>query len=199
MAMLKGEDMELKIGERLAELRTNCRYTQDDLAEKLSVSSNTISTWETDQGCPSLDHLLALSELYGVSLDDLVCHKEREEYPFRQRYIPFRHIRSTTFGYYPETYVDYVEDLENELYTAWIWTSYYPYKRCVYSMPVKNISLDDFMDFIQDHADSFLNQFFEELKKLRPAEELTRIKEQISIIAAHEEFADMPYNRCGLE
>ena len=186
--------MKLKIGKNLAELRTRYHYTQDDLSEKLGVSSNTVSAWETDQTRPSLEHMIALTNLFEISLDALVCPKEENENTFPRRFIPFRFIRTTGLGYYPETYVDYTEDLENGLYTAWLWTSYYPYKRSAYSLPVKHVSIDDFMSFIQDHADSFLNQFFKELEKLMPKEEVNSVYENILTIAAHEEIADTAYD-----
>ncbi len=186
--------MDLRFGENLAKLRINHHYTQGDLAEKLDVSSNAVSTWETDQACPSLDHLLMLADLYNTSVDDLIRPKDIQKYPFHRLYVPYRHIRTTIFGYYPETYVDYVEDIEHGLYTAWLWTTYYPHKRCVYALPVKNVSLDNFMSFIQDHAVGFYNQFFEELEKLVPEEELKHVKDNIGTIAAIEEFAVTPYS-----
>ena len=105
--------MDLRFGENLAKLRINHHYTQGDLAEKLDVSSNAVSTWETDQACPSLDHLLMLADLYNTSVDDLIRPKDIQEYPFHRLYIPYRHIRTTIFGHYPNTYVDYVDDVED--------------------------------------------------------------------------------------
>ncbi len=191
--------METKFGQNLAILRKDHHYTQDDLAEKLDVSVNAVSAWETDQVYPSLDHLLTLADLYNISVDDLIRPKNRQEYPFYRLYVPFRHIRTTTFWYYPETYVDYIEDLENGLYTAWLWTAYYPYKRCIHALPVKNVCIDDFMAFIQGRAGSFFEQFWQELKKLVPGEELERRRLDIDAIAAAEELADTPYNTKDLE
>ena len=94
--------MKLKIGKNLAELRTRYHYTQDDLSEKLGVSSNTVSAWETDQTRPSLEHMIALTNLFEISLDALVCPKEERENTFPRRFIPFRFIRTTGLGYYPE-------------------------------------------------------------------------------------------------
>ena len=59
---------------------------------------------------------------------------------------------------------------------------------------MKHVSIDDFMSFIQDHADSFLNQFFKELEKLMPKEEVNSVYENILTIAAHEEIADTAYD-----
>ena len=186
--------MKLRLGKKLAELRTIFHYTQDELAEKLSVSTNTISSWETDQGSPSLNHLLMLTELYNVSLDDLVHTKDSQEHRFKRPHVPFRFICTTALGYYPGTYVDYIEDLESGLYTAWIWTTFYPYKRCLNVLPVKSVSFDDFISFVQDDADSYFNQYFEELEKLIPKEELSDRRDKLSVIAECEKIADTPYN-----
>lgn len=47
-------------------------FTQEQVAKKLFVSTQAVSKWETGQSVPSIDNLLALSDLYSVSLDQLV-------------------------------------------------------------------------------------------------------------------------------
>ena len=51
--------------------------SQLQLAEQLHVSRQSISSWENDRAYPSLDNLIALSELYRISIDDLL--KDNEE------------------------------------------------------------------------------------------------------------------------
>jgi len=65
-------DME-KMGAFLKALRKEQGLTQEQLGERLHVSGKTISRWETGTYMPPVEMLLALSELYGVSMNELVC------------------------------------------------------------------------------------------------------------------------------
>ena len=62
-----------KIGAFLQTLRKEQGLTQEQLGEKLHISSKTISRWETGTYMPPVEMLLALSELYGVSMNELVA------------------------------------------------------------------------------------------------------------------------------
>ena len=62
-----------KMGTFLQTLRKEQGLTQEQLGEKLHVSSKTISRWETGAYMVPVDMLLALSELYGVSMNELVA------------------------------------------------------------------------------------------------------------------------------
>lgn len=64
--------MNLLTATRLQELRKMNGYSQEVLAEKLGVSRQSISKWERAEASPEIDNLLALSKIYGVSLDDLL-------------------------------------------------------------------------------------------------------------------------------
>lgn len=64
--------MDERFGKILAELRKERGLTQKQLAEQLFVSNKTISKWETGEITPDIRYLLALSELYGLSLDELL-------------------------------------------------------------------------------------------------------------------------------
>lgn len=52
--------------------------SQGDLAEKLNVSRQSVSKWETDASVPELDKLLLLSEIFGITLDELVKGEKPE-------------------------------------------------------------------------------------------------------------------------
>ncbi len=58
--------------QRLAELRRRHGYSQEGLAERLGISRQAVSKWESAQTQPDIQNLVALSELYGVSLDHLI-------------------------------------------------------------------------------------------------------------------------------
>lgn len=60
------------LGEKLISLRKKSGYSQQELADRLSVTRQTISNWELGQGAPSLDKAVELAEIYDISLDDLV-------------------------------------------------------------------------------------------------------------------------------
>ena len=64
------------IGEKINTLRKQRNMTQDELAEKMGVSSQAVSKWEKDLSIPDLPVLLELSDFFHISLDDLVKEKE---------------------------------------------------------------------------------------------------------------------------
>lgn len=60
------------LGQRLYDLRRKQGLSQEQLAERINVSRQTVSKWESGQSTPDLEKLMALSELYSLSLDELV-------------------------------------------------------------------------------------------------------------------------------
>lgn len=62
----------MTLGERIAALRNSQKLSQGDLAEKLNVSRQSVSKWETNTSIPELDKLVLLSDLFGITLDELV-------------------------------------------------------------------------------------------------------------------------------
>lgn len=68
----RGDVYRQSIGERLWELRNQNNLTQEDLAERLMVSRQSISKWELNKTSPDVDKLIQLSELYHVSMDYLI-------------------------------------------------------------------------------------------------------------------------------
>ncbi len=64
--------MDYKTGERLTKYRKKYGYSQEALAEKLGVSRQAISKWETGESAPDTDNLIALAKLYNVKIDDLL-------------------------------------------------------------------------------------------------------------------------------
>ena len=62
----------MTFGERLTELRKEKHWSQDALAEMLSISRQSVSKWENNSSVPDLDKLVKLSALFGVTLDELV-------------------------------------------------------------------------------------------------------------------------------
>ncbi len=64
--------MRMELGNRIKELRKAQNINQDELAEKLFVSRQTISNWENDKSYPDIQSVLLLSETFGVSVDQLL-------------------------------------------------------------------------------------------------------------------------------
>ena len=62
--------------EKLQQLRKQKGLTQEQLAEKMFVSRTAISKWESGKGYPNLDSLKYLSEIFSVSIDDLLSGEE---------------------------------------------------------------------------------------------------------------------------
>lgn len=62
----------MTLGENIARLRAQKGWSQGDLADALDVSRQSISKWETGSSVPELDRLVQMSELFGITLDELV-------------------------------------------------------------------------------------------------------------------------------
>jgi len=62
----------MELGAQIKKLRTQMAISQDELAEKIFVSRQSISNWETGKTYPDIKSLLLLSEVFSVSLDQLV-------------------------------------------------------------------------------------------------------------------------------
>ena len=64
--------MAATLGTRIAEQRRKMNLTQDQLAEQMGVSSQAVSKWENDLSCPDISLLPSLSDLFGISIDELL-------------------------------------------------------------------------------------------------------------------------------
>ncbi len=62
----------MTIGERLLKLRKEKNISQEELANVLDVSRQTVSKWETDQSTPDFDKIIPLCEYFGITSDELL-------------------------------------------------------------------------------------------------------------------------------
>lgn len=62
----------MEIGNKINQLRKLSGMTQEQLAEKINVSRQTISKWESDNTSPDLESIVKISKIFHVSLDDLL-------------------------------------------------------------------------------------------------------------------------------
>ncbi len=71
----------MTLGEKIREARRKCGFSQEQLAERMSVSRSAIAKWETDKGLPDVGNLKILSRLLNVSVDYLLDETEESENP----------------------------------------------------------------------------------------------------------------------
>lgn len=90
----------MNLGERIYQLRTQKNWSQGELADALEVSRQSVSKWETNASVPELDKLVRMSELFGVSLDELVLNKQPETQESGVIYVerPVPHAPKKTVG-----------------------------------------------------------------------------------------------------
>ena len=66
----------MTIGEKIYKLRTERNLSQGDLSEILEVSRQSVSKWENGAATPDLDKIIKLSEVFGITIDELVKSEE---------------------------------------------------------------------------------------------------------------------------
>ncbi|MDO4351454.1 MAG: helix-turn-helix transcriptional regulator [Eubacteriales bacterium] len=69
----------MRFEDKLMQLRKRAGWSQEELAEKLDVSRQAVSKWESAQSTPDLERVLALARLFGVSTDYLLKEEAEEE------------------------------------------------------------------------------------------------------------------------
>ena len=62
----------MSLNQKIAQLRNDNNWSQEELAEKLNVSRQSVSKWESGQAKPDLDKIIALSDIFDVSTDYLL-------------------------------------------------------------------------------------------------------------------------------
>lgn len=62
----------MSIGKKISELRNKAQWSQQHLDNELSVSRSAVAKWESDHGVPDIENLKALSQVFEVSIDELL-------------------------------------------------------------------------------------------------------------------------------
>ena len=62
----------MNIGKRIHAIRQQKNITQEQLAQDLAISRQAVSKWESGKAIPDIENLMYISDLYGVSLDELI-------------------------------------------------------------------------------------------------------------------------------
>lgn len=68
----------MTFGDKLKKLRSDNGLTQEQLADKIFVTRTAISKWETNNGYPSIDSLKVISNLFNISIDELISDDDIE-------------------------------------------------------------------------------------------------------------------------
>ena len=77
----------MTLGDKIREARRKCGLSQEQLADKMSVSRSAIAKWETDKGFPDVGNLKLLARLLNTSLDRLLDDAEEvDESVIREKY-----------------------------------------------------------------------------------------------------------------
>ena len=66
--------------DNLISLRKMHRMSQEDLAEQIGVTRQTLSKYETGESLPDIDKCKAIADVFGVSMDELVNYEDNDEY-----------------------------------------------------------------------------------------------------------------------
>jgi transcriptional regulator with XRE-family HTH domain len=68
----------MTLGERLTELRKKKNLSQEEVAEKLNVTRQTVSKWELDQSTPGFDNIVPICKLYNISSEELITGRKAD-------------------------------------------------------------------------------------------------------------------------
>ena len=85
----------MTIGERIQQYRKDLGMSQEELGQNLFVSRQTVSQWETDQTLPTVDNLLRLKELFGISVDEILEGQAEEKADEKSEEKPLETYRMT--------------------------------------------------------------------------------------------------------
>ena len=71
----------MTFAEKLKACRKQAGISQEQLAEKLGVSRQAVTKWETDAGIPDIENIMAISALFDISIDELLSNERGEKKP----------------------------------------------------------------------------------------------------------------------
>lgn len=90
------KEKNMTLGEKIYKLRTEQGLSQETFGEKLGVSRQSVSKWETDQSVPELDKIVAISELFKVSTDCLLKESKTVAETLKDARSTMENAQSTT-------------------------------------------------------------------------------------------------------
>ena len=179
--------MKLNIGENLRRLRRAADMTQEQLADKLGVSYQSVSRWENGTTYPDMEFLPVLSSIFGVTVDELIGMEESKKK--EQIYARYRVYGELCDGDQPEEVVSLLRELRRDCMTdpalsGYLWqlfsnvqygsdaVMHHPDVLSELRITAKEIlegnyerwmkdSVVEYMSYIEDdeHVESFLDQY----------------------------------------
>lgn len=75
------EVMRMIFAEKLKSIRKQAGLSQEQLAEKLGVSRQAVTKWETNMGIPDIENMMAISTLFDISIDELLSNEREMKKP----------------------------------------------------------------------------------------------------------------------
>ncbi len=69
----------MNFANKLKNLRKNMGFSQEKLAEKIGVSRQAVTKWETENGIPDIENIISISKLFNVSIDELLLDEEMKK------------------------------------------------------------------------------------------------------------------------
>ena len=76
--------MNIKIANRLLEFRKKSGLSQEELAEKLNITRQSVSKWESGQAYPEMDKMIMICQIFNISIDELVNQNFKEVNSIKQ-------------------------------------------------------------------------------------------------------------------
>lgn len=76
----------MTFAEKLKALRKQTGMSQEQLAEKLGVSRQAVTKWETNAGIPDIENIMAIATLFGCSIDELLMNEQSAKHPAEYRF-----------------------------------------------------------------------------------------------------------------
>ena len=95
----------MNIGEKLKLRRKKAGFTQEQVAEKMHITRQTLSNWEVGKYFPDIDSIITLSQIYNLSLDELLLGKIyfKGESVMTKK-LSFEEIMSLLKTHYPDAF-----------------------------------------------------------------------------------------------
>ncbi|HHT7235725.1 MULTISPECIES: helix-turn-helix domain-containing protein [Bacillus cereus group] len=138
----------MSVGQQLKKLRESKGFSQEDVAKKIGVTRQAVYKWENDKSFPDIDNLILLSEMFNITLDELIkgnqnfkekIHIDEEDEDFE---------KENEFGFYigfglliMSAFIDY-EGIQEVLLGIALFMM-------VFYSDVKKVILNEFRSFFQ--------------------------------------------------
>ncbi len=111
--------MKLLIGENIKKLRKEKSVTQEQLAEILGVSCQSVSRWETGNCYPDLELIPIISNYFEISIDELLCNDDKSIEKDKQNFFERRKALEFANDEYIELAIEYYRKYPLDNYYAW--------------------------------------------------------------------------------